>query len=192
VFYYVETRPDGREELAIAWRIFLDESDEDHVAEVNSEVGGVPELLLVTILGHLRDLAREYTMTAGFDPRTQLVDRSEPMQPSAEYVGLSASSVTFPNGPLSAPSMHGIALLTDGTQMLVRGGFGLDVPDVQSSHILGSGGILESRQWRWAIDGNFQGATDGIRMALPILADLHSTTFDAYQRGGVRSSRRRQ
>jgi hypothetical protein len=189
-FFYVDQRSEGsrQEELVVATRMFLDESDEDYAVDAaNAEADGVPELLLIKILGALHDLALEYQRTTGFDPRVQMVQRVEPMRADAEYLGVGATSVTFPDGLDAIPMMQGMVVLSDGTQMLLEGGYGLEPPRVQSTHTLDIGGLLGSRRWRWALGGQFQGASQGVQLALPALAALHQVTSESHASGGVSS-----
>ena len=195
-FVYVDRRaPDQMEgELRLATRIFLDESDDDHLLDaVNPEADGVPELLLVRILGALQELGHDYRRTTGFDPRQQMCQRVEDMQADADYLGIAATSVTFPNGPGAEPTILGIIVLNDDTRMLLQGGYGLDSPRVQSTHTLDIGGLLlQSRRWKWARDGQFEDASQGVQMALPALLALHKLIGESHTRGEVRGGRTRR
>lgn len=187
-FFYLNPRDDDprNDELAIATRIFLDESDEDHMlgaatGPASAEAAGVADVLLLKILGALHGLAQEYERGPGFDPRSQMCQRVESMGPAATYMGIGASSVTFPNGPDAEPLLVGLVALADGTRMLVEGGNGMESARLQSTHMIGTGGMLDVRPWRWATS-DFRDAGRGVQMAFPLLLSLHDAALTADRR----------
>jgi hypothetical protein len=187
VFFYADPKPGGAEELAIATRIFYDESDEDHVREYNAEARGIPELLRVKILRALIELARDYDDDMGLDPRVQMTDRVEPMSSAATYRGLGVTTVTFPKGVDGEPMSQGLIVLVDGTRVLTTGGHNLDAPDVQSTHTLETGlGLFAARGWRWAWGGDFTGINEAALTAFQDMVQLNRAVARSHELGGLR------
>jgi hypothetical protein len=97
----------------------------------------------------LHELARDYISVGRFDPRTHLCNRVEPdMSPAAAYVGLAVTTLDPDDVPLQMPEaqysderpFRGIAVLYDGTTLVVRGNGGPEPVRTQTTHTLDVGG----------------------------------------------------
>lgn len=139
---------------------------------------------LPRLLYRLASLARERYVAGpgGFDPRTSMTNRQDPMSASAVYIGIGVSSLDTADatweqvqhvagGPLDLPGRC-FALLTDGTQLLIeRGGrdvFGeVRIACTQDLNVeLG----LAARRWAWRPDLT---TTTGTAHIWPRMYDLH-------------------
>jgi hypothetical protein len=144
IYFYVEPSADNREtqDVRVATRLLFDTAETAN---------------LVHLLRSLADLAEEYA-TTGLDPRVQLCNRAEPMSTEACFVGVGVSTVLSVTGAPVLPGaealgLHlpyqGIALLVDGTEILLRSPGGLGPVDLQSTHTLNINGA-PTRRWRSA------------------------------------------
>lgn len=143
VFFYVEPPADGTRgsELRVATRLFFDTA---HTTD------------LTVLLRGLVELAGEYAAT-GLDLRRQLCNRVEPMGSHARFIGVGVSTVLPVERDARAMSRadslgldlpyRGIALLADGTELVLDGPGGLGPVDVQSTHTLDVNGVA-IRRWR--------------------------------------------
>lgn len=179
-------------ELRTATRMFLDGPE---VAD------------LTAILGCLHKLALDYQRTDGFDPRVQMADRTESMSPAAQYLGLGASTLHHDTEPdrsgehrtdtMSSldPPTRGLAVLIDGTRLLLRHQGRLQPsPTIQSTHTLDLN-YLPTRSWQ-RVAADFQDADPEVEQIHQALMALHEVTAQAadeqFSKGRSRRGRRRQ
>ena len=185
-WFYWDPEIGHRGSVRAATRIFLDGPE---VADLSA------------VLVHLRDLARTYDGTSGFDPRRQMTDRAEPMSHNARYLGLGVSSVVSPtsdpavrpasSGGPSAPwfetalPARGTAMLTDGTWIVAETRGTIGAPEVASTHTLDREGS-PVRTWRWLTNDTPipPEITEG-------MAALHGVTAAADGAEGIGASTRR-
>jgi hypothetical protein len=148
VFFYADTasRRPLRYRLACATRMFLD----------GEEVRDLPRLLF-----ELGGIAEGYAQDGGFDPRSQMATRAEPMSRDAVYVGAGVSSLDTPSGtwaqvlesgagPVNIPGRC-LAYLSDGGMILCdrRGQDEYGAFHIASTHSLDIAFGLAHRAWRW-------------------------------------------
>lgn len=147
VFFYREPGGaiDPLDPLRVATRI--DQADE-HVAD------------LYFMLTQLHALASEYASIGSFDPRAHLANRVETMSRKARYVGLGV--VTLDPGDISAEPeplnislpytdtrpFRGIAVLDDGTRLIIRWSGGVAIPHTLSNRTMDVG-PWPTRMWTW-------------------------------------------
>jgi hypothetical protein len=148
VFCYADTaslRP-LRYRLACATRIFLD----------GEEVQNLPHLLY-----ELGVIAEGYGAAGGFDPRSQMATRVEPMSSDAVYIGVGVSTLDTPSGAWAEVVDSGIgpvnipgrcfAYLSDGGMLLCdrRGQDEYGAFHIVSTHTLDISFGVPHRTWRW-------------------------------------------
>jgi hypothetical protein len=148
VFFYADTashRP-LRYRLTCATRMFLDGADVRDLPRLLFELGGIAE---------------GYREVGGFEPRTQMATRIEPMPSRAVYVGLGVSSLDTPSGdwatvlasgagPVNIPGRC-LAYLSDGAMLLCdrRGADEYGAFHIWSTHSLDVHFGVPHRAWRW-------------------------------------------
>jgi hypothetical protein len=155
-FYYEQSRsddaPDGLRHVVTAATRLVDDG-----ADVRD---------LARLLYRLSTLARERYLpgVVGFDPRTHMTNRHDPMSANATYIGAGVSSLDTgaytweqiqqrASGPLDVPGRC-FALLRDGSALVLERG-GQDVfgcVTIQSSHDLNVERGVPSRRWQWRPD----------------------------------------
>jgi hypothetical protein len=147
-FFFAEPNRPSYEALRTATRVFLDDA----------EAADLPKLLFA--------LARQaydgFAQTPGFDPRTHMSNRCDPMSNEAVFIGVGVSTLNTPNGQWSEVQRRAgglfdlpgrcYARLCDGTRLLIDRGA---LPQyeqfvVQSSTSDHNSAIgVGSMQWRW-------------------------------------------
>ena len=179
VFFYREPGPSDIYGLVrVATRL------EKDGAEVADPYGFVTQL---------HDLAREYVGRGRFDPRTQLSNRVEPdLSSAAAYVGLGVTTLDPDDVELHIPEdvysderpFRGIAVLYDGTRLLVRWNGGLEPVRTQTTHTLDAGGA-STRIWEYLPrDALHPTATKAGRIASAV-AGLHELIMHLYYPAGL-------
>lgn len=141
----------------------------------------------------LHDLAREYVSRGRFDPRTHLANRAEPdMSSAASYVGLGVTTLDPDDVELHMPEdlysderpFRGIAVLYDGTRLLVRWNGGLEPVRTQTTHTLDAGGA-STRIWEYLPrDALHPSVTEAGRIA-SAEAGLHELIMQLYYPAAV-------
>ena len=141
----------------------------------------------------LHDLALEYVSRGRFDPRTHLANRVEPdMSSAASYVGLGVTTLDPDDVELHMPEdlysderpFRGIAVLYDGTRLLVRWNGGLEPVRTQTTHTLDAGGA-STRIWEYLPrDALHPSANEAGRIASG-LAGLHELILQLYYPSGL-------
>lgn len=185
-WFYWDPEIGHRGSVRAATRIFLDGPE---VADLSA------------VLVHLRDLARTYDRTSGFDPRRQMTDRAEPMSHNARYLGLGVSSVVLPpSDPAARPAINGgpsaqrfetalpargTAMLTDDTWIVAKTHGTIGAPEIASTHTLDREGS-PGRTWRWLTN-----ATPIAPEIAEGMAALHGVTASADGDEGIAVSTRR-
>jgi hypothetical protein len=144
----------------------------------------------------LHDLAREYISRGRFDPRTHLANRVEPdMSSAAAYVGLGVTTLDPDDVQLHVPEdfysderpFRGIAVLYDGTRLIVRWNGGLEPVRTQTTHTLDAGGA-STRIWEYLPRGALDpSATEAGRIESAAAA-LHELILQHYYPAGVDSA----
>jgi len=141
---------------------------------------------LPTILTQLLACATDYASGRGFDPRTQLSTHAEPMDSSAHYIGIAASTLNAsPTATVERALNTGreydtpfrvVGLLSDETQLVVHGA-GMTAPlDIRSTHTLDTG--TGRQRWTW-MHGDADAAVDPeLPEVWAGLDDLHSVIMD--------------
>lgn len=179
------TQPVGPHGLAF---LYGDQPSPNHYHEVaaatrlvddGTDVRDLPRLLY-----RLANLARDrHVSTAGgFDPRTTLTNRHDPMSSHAVYLGIGVSSLDTSmgtweqaqhtaSGPLDLPGRC-FALLSDGTMLLVERGAQDAYGEVRirSTHDLNLSPGISPRKWTLKPD---LAATAGTREIWRRIYDLH-------------------
>jgi len=183
-FFYldvVETSGPARYVTPAAARLFLDGED----------VAFLPELLYKMVGIGRRRLARG----DDFDPLTAMARRQDEMSSRVQYIGVGVSSLETPSmtwaevqqkafGPLDIPG-RGVALLTDGTRLVLERGDHAHGPMlVRSSHQLDLVPGIPSRRWTWLRDQVEPNSADYW------LHELHQTVLEGQRRMEERSRRR--
>ncbi len=183
-FFYLDVVESGgpaRYVTPAAARLFLDGED----------VAFLPELLYKMVGIGRRRLARG----DDFDPLTTMARRQDEMSSRAQYIGVGVSSLETPNmgwaevqqkafGPLDIPG-RGLALLTDGTRLVLERGDHAHGPmHVRSSHQLDLVPGIPSRRWTWLRDQVEPNSAEYW------LHELHQTVLEGQRRMEERSRRR--
>jgi hypothetical protein len=185
-FFYLEQIEPGnppRYATPMAARLFLDGED----------VSFLPELLYKMVGIGRRRLARG----DDFDPLAVMARRQDEMSSRAQYIGVGISSLETPTlswaeiqqnafGPLDIPG-RGVAVLTDGTRLLLERGDRSHGPThVRSSHQLDLVPGIPSRRWTWLRD------TVEPNSAEYWLQELHQAVLEGQRRMEERSRHRRR
>lgn len=142
---------------------------------------------LHAIVTQLQVLANRYVSMGRFDPRDHLTNRVEKMSPAAQYVGLGVGTLdpkdmldgAKPGALLDERPLWGIAVLNDGTKMMVRWKGGVDTPSTMSNATMDTG-PWTTRRWAWG-SGQFLNdpETEDGRIGLAVTA-LHEFLMQHY------------
>jgi hypothetical protein len=144
-------------------------------------------------LTQLHDLALEYVGRGRFDPRTHLANRVEPdMSSAAAYVGLGVTTLDPDDVELHVPEdlyseerpFRGIAVLYDGTRLLVRWNGGLEPVRTQTTHTLDAGGA-STRIWEYLPRDALHPSANEVGRIASALAGLHELTMQLYYPAGL-------